>query len=84
MCFGGGSTPPPQQAPAPPPPEPMEAPAAPAFNEDMTNASNADSAVSGARRGRKALRVDLNTGARSGTGTAPAASTAASGLNIPT
>lgn len=85
MCFGGGSTPAQQQAPAPPPPEPMEAPAAPAFNEDMTNASNADSAVSGSRRGRKALRVDLNTGAKTGgVANTPAASTASQGLNIPT
>lgn len=84
MCFGGGSTPPPQQAPAPPPPDPMEAPAAPAFNEDMTNATNADAAVSGSRRGRKALRVDLNAGTRTNNQAAtPAASSSASGLNIP-
>lgn len=85
MCFGGGSTPPPQQAPAPPPPPPMEAPAAVAFNEDSTNATNADNAVAGARRGRKALRVDLNTGARTSVPSAGStASSASSGLNIPT
>lgn len=60
MCFGGKSSPPPpQQAPAPPPPPPMDAPASPAFNEDTTDATNAQDRVEGARRGRKSLRVDL-------------------------
>jgi hypothetical protein len=78
MCFGG-NTPAPQQAPAPPPPEPMEAPAAPVFNEE----TNADNLVTNARRGRKSLRVDLNSGARSAAPTTGAATSAASGLNIP-
>lgn len=83
MCFGGGSPPPRQEAPPPPPPPPMEDPASPAFNEDMTNSANADVAVRGARRGRKALRVDLNTTrAQSPSGAATGGS--AIGLNIPT
>lgn len=84
MCLGGGSKPAPQEAPAPPPPAPDNVPAPPAFNEDMTNAANADAAVKGARRGRKALRVDLNTGSKPATSVPQTGGQAsASGLAIP-
>ena len=86
MCLGGGSKPAEQvaPAPAPPPPAPDNVPAPPAFNEDATNAANADAAVNGSRRGRKALRVDLNTGSRPPTQTSETGGSAStSGLSIP-
>lgn len=80
MCFGG-SQPAAQQAPAPPPPPPMDSPASPAFNEDTTNASNANAGVRTSRKGTRALRVDLgtSTSTSSSAGSVPAVN----GLSIP-
>ncbi len=60
MCLGGSKTPPHQAASAPPPPPPADTPKSPALNESTTEAKNASKAVEGARRGRSALRIDLN------------------------
>ena len=60
MCLGGGKTPPKQSAAAPPAPPPADAPTSPALNESTTDATNANNAVEGARRGRSALRINLN------------------------
>lgn len=84
MCIPSGPTPARQEAPAPPPPPPMEDPVSPAFNEDTTSSTNADLAVKGSRRGRKALRVDLNTSRAPGTASTGAAQGTPTGLNIPT
>lgn len=70
MCLGGSKTPPRQSAAAPPPPPPADTPKTPALNEATAEAKNASAAVEGARRGRSALRIDLN------------APSAASGLTI--
>lgn len=70
MCFTPKT---PKVEPMPPAPAPApEAPKNPALNEAMTNATNADKAVAGMRRGRSSLRIDLGGTAGSG-----------SGLNIP-
>ncbi len=60
MCLGGGKEPPRQSAAAPPPPPPADTPKTPALNEATTEAKNASTAVDGSRRGRNALRIDLN------------------------
>lgn len=59
-------------APPPPAPAPEEAPAAPALNEKTTASTNESLASQAARKGRSALRIDLQTGS------------SGSGLNIPT
>ena len=61
MCLGGSAPKPAQvEAAAPAPPPPANKPTSPAFNEATTEAKNASSAADGARRGRGALRIDMN------------------------
>lgn len=83
MCMGGGGSPREQQAPAPPPPPPSITPAAPILNEDQLQATQAETNVANTRRGRRSLRVDVNTQTGLAAGSTTDA-TAASGLNIPT
>ncbi|UJX45765.1 hypothetical protein [Xanthobacter sp. YC-JY1] len=61
MCLGGGSKPATVEPVAAPPAPPGDKPTSPAFNEATTTAKNANSAADGARRGRSALRIDLNS-----------------------
>lgn len=82
MCFGGGSKPAPQQAPPPPPPPPADAPASPAYNESAANAANADAALAGSRRGRKSMRVDMNTNTGQASVSTPTSGRATAGLNV--